>query len=446
MPAWVMRAGRRAGVFAATAAAMFAALLGLRIVPSEAGLGIAARPLLLGGVILLAAILGAASAWRRTSAAGTHDRRASGHGGLDAGRAGIVLREVLGDARLLPAALLILALALPLFGGRYVIDTGTIVLIYAMLAFGLNIVVGQAGLLDLGYVAFYAVGAYTYALLSTVWGLGFWTCLPLCGALAALFGIALGFPVLRLRGDYLAVVTLGFGEIIRIVLNNFASLTNGPRGISDIPRPTLFGYALSGNGPQSLGHLLGLHATPMWRVVFLYYLALGLAVLTVGFTARLRRTPLGRAFEALREDEIAARALGLGVTSIKLAAFASGAAFAGFAGCFFAARAAFVSPESFTFMESATVLAIVVLGGLGSQLGTAMAAIVMIGGAEWLRNLLLDMSQSPSFAWAADIAGDIGQYRMLIFGLAMVAMMVLRPRGLMGMRTPSVLRGPKGRA
>jgi branched-chain amino acid transport system permease protein len=341
----------------------------------------------------------------------------------------------------LAPALLVGAVTLPFWGSRYTIDTGTLVLIYIMLGWGLNIVVGLAGLLDLGYVAFYAVGAYTYAILSTRFGLGFWTCLPICGVFAATWGILLGFPVLRLRGDYLAIVTLGFGEIIRIVLNNWVSLTNGPQGIAEIPRPTLFGLTMNGSGPGSLAHLFGVHATPLWRVIFLYYLIFGLAMATNFVTIRLRRLPIGRAWEALREDEIACRALGIDVTRTKLAAFAIGACLAGFAGCFFAARAAFVSPESFVFMESATVLAIIVLGGLGSQLGTALAAVIMIGGGEFLRELLLDLAQNPAMAWAGSAASGVGQYRMLVFGLAMVAMMVLRPLGLIGRREPSVRLG-----
>ncbi len=413
---------RRAAIFASLAFILCAALIGVHTTQTEAGLVLGARPIPLFIMVVMAALAGFAIAPRRTQLARPASPR----------RWGALI------SRFLPALLLITGIALPFVGSRYAIDTGTIVLIYIMLAFGLNIVVGLAGLLDLGYVAFYAVGAYSYAILSTNFGLGFWTCLPISGLMAAGFGVLLGFPVLRLRGDYLAVVTLGFGEIIRIVLNNFTSLTNGPRGIADIPRPTLFGYSVSGNADGSLAHMLGLHATPIWRVIFLYYLIFALALATNAFTQRLRAMPIGRAFEALREDEIACRALGIDVTAVKLAAFAIGAMFAGFAGCFFAARAAFVSPESFVFMESATVLAIVVLGGLGSQIGTALAAIIMIGGGEFLRESLLDLSQSPSFTWAAAIAGDIGQYRMLIFGMAMVGMMVLRPRGLIAGRKAGI--------
>ncbi|MFH5924640.1 high-affinity branched-chain amino acid ABC transporter permease LivM [Roseomonas sp. SXEYE002] len=323
-------------------------------------------------------------------------------------------------------ALLALAIALPFLPGttRYGLDLGILVLTYVMLGWGLNIVVGLAGLLDLGYVAFYAVGAYSYALLSTTFDLSFWICLPLAGILAAFWGVLLGFPVLRLRGDYLAIVTLAFGEIIRVVLLNWVSLTGGPNGISGIPRPTFFGLSFSaGGGPGSFADFFGLEPSPTHRVVFLYYLILGLALLTNWVTLRLRRQPLGRAWEALREDEIACRALGINVTNTKLSAFAIGAMFGGFAGAFFATRQAFISPESFTFIESAIILAIVVLGGLGSQLGVAIAALVMIGGFEAFR--------------------DLEEYRMLVFGGAMVAIMVWRPRGLVSSRTPSVSLGAR---
>ncbi|WP_408904342.1 high-affinity branched-chain amino acid ABC transporter permease LivM [Pararoseomonas sp. SCSIO 73927] len=318
------------------------------------------------------------------------------------------------------------AVVLPFLPGtsRYVLDLGILVLTYVMLGWGLNIVVGLAGLLDLGYVAFYAVGAYAYALLSTQFGLSFWVCLPLAGILAAFWGVLLGFPVLRLRGDYLAIVTLAFGEIIRVLLINWVSLTGGPNGISGIPRPSFFGLSFSaGGGPGSFSDFFGLEPSPTHRVVFLYYLILVLALLTNWVTLRLRRQPLGRAWEALREDEIACRALGINVTNTKLTAFAIGAMFGGFAGAFFATRQAFISPESFTFIESAIILAIVVLGGLGSQLGVALAALVMIGGFEAFR--------------------DLEEYRMLVFGGAMVAIMVWRPRGLVSTRTPSIALGKR---
>jgi branched-chain amino acid transport system permease protein len=327
-----------------------------------------------------------------------------------------------GVERVAGPALLVFALALPFLPGvgRYEVDLGVLVLTYVMLGWGLNIVVGLAGLLDLGYVAFYAVGAYSYALSAKYLGFGFWQALPLAGLMAGIFGVLLGFPVLRLRGDYLAIVTLAFGEIIRIVLLNWTSVTGGPNGLSGIPRPTLFGLNFSaGGGPGSFADFFGMEPAAIHRIIYLYYIILALALATNWLTIRLRRMPVGRAWEALREDEIACRSLGLNVTMTKLTAFAIGAVLAGLAGAFFATRQAFISPESFTFMESALILAIVVLGGLGSQIGVAVAALVMIGGFEVFRGL--------------------DEYRMLVFGMVMVGIMVARPRGLVGERTPSVV-------
>ncbi len=320
-------------------------------------------------------------------------------------------------------------LGLPL---RYLFDLSILVLTYVMLGWGLNIVVGLAGLLDLGYVAFYAVGAYVFALLATHFGLGFWTCLPIAGAAAALWGIVLGFPVLRLRGDYLAIVTLAFGEIVRIVLLNWTVVTNGPNGISGIPKPTFFGLPFAATGPETFASFFSLKYDPIQGIIFLYYVILGLALITNLVTLRLRRLPIGRAWEAMREDEIACRSLGINTTITKLTAFATGALFGGLAGSFFATRQGFISPESFTFIESAIILAIVVLGGMGSQLGVAIAAIVMVGGFEALRHT----------DWLQDIFGqqfDPALYRMLLFGIAMVAIMVWRPRGIVGSRTPSIV-------
>lgn len=300
---------------------------------------------------------------------------------------------------------------------RYVVDLGILVLTYVMLGWGLNIVVGLAGLLDLGYVAFYAVGAYSYALLAQYFGLSFWICLPLAGILAAFWGVILGFPVLRLRGDYLAIVTLAFGEVIRIVLLNWYTFTGGPDGLSRIPRPSFFGIEFK-RGEGGFADVFGLDYSSMHRIIFLYYVILVLALLTNFVTLRMRRLPVGRAWEALREDEIACRSLGINTTNVKLSAFALGAMFGGFAGSFFATRQGFISPESFTFIESAVILAIVVLGGLGSQKGVVFAAIVMIGGFELFR--------------------DLEEYRMLVFGGVMVLIMVWRPRGLVSMRQPSV--------
>jgi len=389
---------------------LFGAMIGLRTDSGPSHLMLVPRPwaVAIAVVVVFAGRL-ALLAWRGWRPAGTPSpRRLVALGG----RAG----------RYVAPVLLIFALSLPTYAGRYWIDLGILVLTYVMLGWGLNIVVGLAGLLDLGYVAFYAVGAYSYALFAQEFGLGFWTCLPLAGLLAACWGVMLGFPVLRLRGDYLAIVTLAFGEIIRVVLLNWVSLTNGPNGISGIPRPTLFGLTFSmDGGPGSVANFFGIEPAISQRVIFLYYVIFGLALLTNWVSLRLRRLPLGRAWEALREDEVACRALGINVTTTKLTAFAIGACFGGLAGAFFATRQAFISPESFTFMESATVLAIVVLGGLGSQLGVALAALVMIGGLEVFR--------------------DLAEYRMLIFGGALVVMMILRPRGLVSNRSPSVSLG-----
>jgi branched-chain amino acid transport system permease protein len=228
--------------------------------------------------------------------------------------------------------------------------------------------------------------------------------------------------VLRLRGDYLAIVTLAFGEIIRLVLLNWQSFTGGPNGISGIPRPSFFGLPFNSD-EGGFAHTFGLEFSPTHRIVFLFYVILALALLTNWVTIRLRRLPIGRAWEALREDEIACRSLGINTTNTKLTAFAIGAMFGGFAGAFFATRQGFISPESFVFMESALILAIVVLGGMGSQLGVAIAAVVMIGGFEFLR--------------------EFQQYRMLVFGFAMVAIMIWRPRGLIGTRHPSVFLNRK---
>ena len=337
--------------------------------------------------------------------------------------------EILGraGARWFGALLLVAAVVLPLtpFADQQRMDLAVLILTYVMLGWGLNIVVGLAGLLDLGYVAFYAVGAYSYALLSTQYGLGFWTVLPLAGMMAATFGLVLGFPVLRLRGDYLAIVTMGFGEIIRLVILNWVDLTNGPAGIGSIPGPTLFGAVFAETAPAghtTFADMMGIPFTGNQRLVSLYYIVLALALVTNFFTQRVRRLPVGRAWEALREDETACKALGINPTNTKLTAFAVGAMFAGFAGSFFAAKQRFISPESFTFIESAIILAIVVLGGMGSQIGVVLAAVLLIGLPEWFR--------------------DLGAYRMLAFGLAMVLIMVFRPRGLISHREPSVRLHP----
>lgn len=320
--------------------------------------------------------------------------------------------------------LIAISLVWPFFTGRGQVDIATLVLIYIMLGLGLNIVVGFAGLLDLGFVGFYAVGAYTYALLYHWAGWGFWESLPMAGAVAALFGYLLGFPVLRLRGDYLAIVTLGFGEIIRLLLINLYDFTGGPDGISGIPKPTVFGFPMTRRAPEgqtTFHELMGWNFESQDVIIYLYLMALGLALITLYVSTRVIRMPIGRAWEALREDEIACRSLGLNPTYIKLSAFTMGAMFAGFGGAFFAARQGLVNPESFTFIESALILAIVVLGGMGSQVGVILAAILV--------------------TVVPEVAREFAEYRMLIFGLVMVLMMMWRPQGLLPVKRPTVELG-----
>ena len=342
--------------------------------------------------------------------------------------------------------LLIFALLFPIFTffhpiwDKRVMDLAVYILIYIMLGWGLNVVVGLAGLLDLGYVAFYAVGAYAYALLSTVYfpqwfGTGilpwaFYISLPVAGLLAATWGVILGFPVLRLRGDYLAIVTLAFGEMIRLVLINWFSFTNGPQGIS-VPKITFFGLPFKDVPTGSFSAFFGIQYNRIHFYIFLYYVILALALVTYFVTKRLRRLPIGRAWEALREDEIACRSLGINTTTTKLTAFAIGAMFGGFAGSFFAARQGFVSPESFVYIESALILAIVVLGGLGSQIGIVFSAIAIMGSFELFREMDFMKAVLPS-------GTEPIQFRMLAVGLAMVLMMRFRPRGFVTRREPTV--------
>jgi len=327
---------------------------------------------------------------------------------------------------------------------KWVDNFGILILIYVMLGWGLNIVVGLAGLLDLGYVAFYAIGSYSYALLSLHFGFSFWVCLPVAGILAAFWGVLLGFPVLRLRGDYLAIVTLAFGEIIYLVAKNWKDLTNGGAGMP-APRITFFGikfdgtpngfaawvsWALTNISETFGGGPIVLAPAPWYRTIFLYYVIMALALLTAAITMRLRRLPVGRAWEALREDEIACRSLGINTTNTKLTAFACGAMFGGLAGAFFGARQGFVDPEGFRFLESAIILASVVLGGMGSLIGVALAAVAMQGGTEILRDL----------GFLKHIFGDDFKpelYRMLIFGIAMVVIMLWKPRGFISVRQPT---------
>ncbi len=333
------------------------------------------------------------------------------------------------------ALVLMPPVAVALFGVqgslKWVDNFGIQILIYVMLAWGLNIVVGLAGLLDLGYVAFYAVGAYSYALLSQHFGFSFWILLPLAGILAAFWGMILGFPVLRLKGDYLAIVTLAFGEIIRLVLINWTEVTKGTFGISGIPKASVFGiWSFDVGAANNFAKAFELPMSSAYYKIFLFYVILALALLTAYVSIRLRRMPIGRAWEALREDEIACRSLGINTVTTKLTAFATGAMFGGFAGSFFAVRQGFVSPESFVFLESAIILAIVVLGGMGSLVGIAVAATVMVGGTELLREMTFLKA-----IFGPDFTPEL--YRMLIFGLAMVVVMVWKPRGFVGSREPT---------
>ncbi|MHC1700898.1 MAG: branched-chain amino acid ABC transporter permease [Humidesulfovibrio sp.] len=291
------------------------------------------------------------------------------------------------------------ALAFPLLTERYAHDVAISVLVYICLGLGLNVVVGMAGLLDLGYIAFYGVGAYTYALLSVHFGLSFWLSLPIAGAFSACAGCIIGYPTLRMRGDYLAIVTLGFGEIVRIVLNNWMSLTNGPNGILGIKPPGAYWWQ-----DGKIEHIW------LGSLEQFYYVILGLAVCTVVAVYRINHSRIGRAFEAVREDQTAAELMGVNTLGIKLLAYALGAVFGGLAGAFFAARMRFVSPESFTFIESAMVLAMVVLGGMGSIPGVILGALALIALPEVFRGFEL--------------------YRMFVFGGVMAVMMIFRPKGL----------------
>ena len=428
-----------AGLSALVALALFCLVLGVRTVDTVQGLTLKPRPLLLAtvvGIVFAGRLLLELFFWNRS----WHLPKPAGLKGLGEATSQYGGIALIVAAVLFPIVALALEkslhLGLPL---RYLFDLSIVVLTYVMLASGLNIVVGLAGLLDLGYVAFYAVGAYSFALLATNFGWGFWMCLPFAGLAAALWGCAVGLPVLRLRGDYLAIVTLAFAEIVRIVLLNWTDVTNGPNGISGIPDPTLFGLPFTARGDVTFSSFFGLKYDQLQGIVFLYYVILVLALLTVAVTLRLRRLPVGRAWEALREDEIACRSLGINTTITKLSAFSTGAMFGGFAGAFFATRQGFISPESFTFIELATILAIVVLGGLGSQLGVALASIALIGGFEALRHTHgLKVIFGPDF--------DPALYRMLLFGLAMVVIMLWRPRGIVASRTPSILLEPEGGA
>jgi len=292
------------------------------------------------------------------------------------------------------AAVAVFVIIFPFVFSMYQTNIMTSALIYVVVGLGLNIVVGLAGLLDLGYVAFYLVGAYTYALLNLHFGLGFWTVLPIGALFAGIFGVILGFPVLRLRGDYLAIVTLGFGEIVRLIMENWNAFSFGPSGIANIPRPGLFGLELS------------LHQS----IIYIYFLMVGMALFTIFVVRRLQDSRLGRAWIALREDEVACQAMGIDKWKTKLSAFGLGATWAGLGGVMFAAKTTFINPASFTIWESIIILCIVVLGGMGSILGVICGAMILILLPEYLR--------------------AFSEYRMLLFGAILVIMMVFKPEGI----------------
>ncbi len=326
-------------------------------------------------------------------------RRETGRKKMEAGEIEKIplSRRILTEPKMYIPALVCIAVfasVFPFVFSIYQINIMVTALIYVVLGLGLNIVVGLAGLLDLGYVAFYAVGAYSYGLLNYHFNLGFWAVLPIGALLGVVFGILLGFPVLRLRGDYLAIVTLGFGEIIRLILENWNEFSFGPSGIANIPRPSFF------------GHQFSLHAA----TVYIYFLMIALTLLTIFVVNRLQNSRIGRAWIALREDEVACQAMGIDKTKTKLTAFALGATWAGMIGVIFAAKTTFINPASFTFLESAMILSIVVMGGMGSIIGVIIGALVLILLPEYLR--------------------AFSDYRMLLFGAILVIMMVFRPQGL----------------
>lgn len=281
----------------------------------------------------------------------------------------------------------------PFMAQDYFLDVVVLTGIYIILALGLNVIVGFTGLLHLGFAAFYAIGAYSYALLNTKAGLGFWYALPACAGLAALSGVVIALPALRLKGDYLAIVTLGFGEIVRLLLNNMDTFTGGPNGISGIAAPYFFGITIG---------RLGVH----------YYITLMAVILTYIVIKRVRWSKTGRAWIAIREDEICAATMGVNIMRYKLYSFAFGSFWAGLAGALFAAKMQFVSPESFTFIESVLILCMVILGGLGSIPGVIAGAIILVMLPEVLR--------------------EVQTYRMLALGAGLIIMMIFRPQGLFG--------------
>lgn len=294
--------------------------------------------------------------------------------------------------------LLGITIAYPLVTSLYQTNIMISALIYVILALGLNIVIGLGGMLHLGYAAFYLVGAYTYGLLNHHFGLSFWLALPLGAGLSALFGILLAIPVLRLRGDYLAIVTLGFGEIMRIVATNWSSLTGGPSGVKNIARPGFFGVDFSLSQAMN----------------FMYFICIFLVLLTIFIVNRLENSRIGRQWVAMGEDDVAARAMGVNTVKAKMTAFAMGALWAGLAGVIFAAKTTFINPDSFKVWESVLILSMVVLGGMGSIPGVIVGALLLILLPEYLR--------------------AFSEYRLLVFGALLVIMMVFKPAGLIPKR------------
>jgi branched-chain amino acid transport system permease protein len=313
---------------------------------------------------------------------------------------------------------------LPFFLNRAGLDMAGLWLLYVGLGLGLSITIQRTGLLDLGYAAFYALGAYTFAMLAVRYGVSFWVALPLSALVAGLVGVVVGIPLLRLRGDYFAIGTLGFAEILGIVLRNESALTGGPNGLDGVPRPTLFGIDFARTaapGQVPFHEVLSVSFAPEQRLWFYYYLTLAVLGLVIFITRRLSRSDFGRALEAVREDEIACQAVGLSVSRLKIAAYAIAGSIGGLMGCLFAARQGFISPESFSFNESVLVLAVVVLSG-GRMLGTFIAAGVLV---------LLP-----------ELARGLEDYRMMVFGAVLVLVMLWRPQGLGGKRIPSITVPP----
>lgn len=288
---------------------------------------------------------------------------------------------------------LIGSIVIPLFLNSYSLDIFTSVLFYTMLALGLNLLVGELGLLNLGYIAFYGIGAYTYAILYSKFGIGFWSSLVIGGFISALFSLFIAVPTLRLKGDYLAIATLGFGEIIRMILNNWNSLTNGPNGIMNIPRPVLFDIQLSSG-------------------IRFFYMTLFLVVVEIYILNRLKKSRFGRYAIAIRENEQASEMIGINAYRIKIIYFMLSAFIGGVAGVLFASKQMFVSPDSFTFIESVYVLAMVILGGMGNIPGVILGVITLVILPELLRGFVI--------------------YRMLIFAILLITLMIFRPEGLLG--------------